>query len=151
MKIAGSVLTALALLACAASPVLGASGPAAKFDIHLVAPHTVEGKLMGPFHHYCKLAQQEPLVLECLLYMSSDANARLVGVEYMVHTFYHDHAAEIATGRVQVLDRSDADAKALAEAAAKTDGVIWKLWMDEAVPSGLAKNAQSVGHRRRER
>jgi hypothetical protein len=52
---------------------------------------------------------------------------------------------------VQVLDRPEAEAKALAEAAATTDGVIWKLWMDETVPSGRARNAQAVGHKDRER
>jgi hypothetical protein len=152
-------------LVCVAAPWLLAAGPAEKFDIHVVAPHVVDGVVMGPFHHYCKLAQQEPLVLECLLYQSTAPDARLVGVEYMIdkalaraslpldawNAYYHDHAVEIATGRVQVLDRPDAEAKSLAEAAATTDGVIWKLWMDETVPSGLAKNAQSVGHRRRER
>jgi len=171
MKIAGAlcsrplIAVSVAVSFCAASSALAAAGPADKFDIHLVAPHTVEGKLMGPFHHYCKLAQQDPLVLECLLYMSSDASARLVGVEYMVdkrltrpnvplqdwNTFYHDHEVEIASGRVQVLDRSDAEAKALAEAAAKTDGVIWKLWMDEKVPSGKARIGQAVGHKPREK
>jgi hypothetical protein len=151
-------------LLCVASPWLVAAGPAEKFDIHVVAPHVVDGVVMGPFHHYCKLAQAEPLVLECLLYQSTDANARLIGVEYMIdkrlarenlpldawNAYYHDHAVEIATGRVQVLDLPAAEAKSIAEAAATTDGVIWKLWMDETVPSGRAKNAQSVGHKHRE-
>ena len=149
-----------ATLLCVAAPLLLAAGPAEKFDIHVVAPHVVDGVVMGPFHHYCKLAQADPLVLECLLYQSTDANARLVGVEYMIdkrltreklpldawNTYYHDHAVEIATGRVQVLDRPEAVAKSLAEAAATTDGVIWKLWMDEPVPSGKARIGQSVGH-----
>ena len=57
----------------------------------------------------------------------------------------------LASGRVQVLDRPEAEAKALAEAAAKTDGVIWKLWMDETVPSGRARIGQAVGHKPRTR
>jgi hypothetical protein len=156
---------AISTLLCVVSVGLLAAGPAEKFDIHVVAPHVVDGVVMGPFHHYCKLAQQEPLVLECLLYTSSDANARMIGVEYMIdkrltrtnlpldtwNTFYHDHEVEIASGRVQVLDRPEAEAKALAEAAAKTDGVIWKLWMDEAVPSGRARVGQAVGHKPRTR
>lgn len=154
-----------ATLLCVAAPWLVAAGPAEKFDVHVVAPHVVDGVVMGPFHHYCKLAQPDPLVLECLLYTSTDPDARLVGVEYMIdkrlaranlpleawNTYYHDHAVEIATGRVQVLDRPEAEAKALAEAASTTDGVIWKLWMDEPVPSGRARNAQAVGHRPRQR
>jgi len=150
-------------LLCASAFALVAAGPADKFDIHVVAPHVVDGTVMGPFHHYCKLAQQEPLILECLLYTSSDADARLVGVEYMIdkrltranlpvetwNANYHDHEVEIAAGRVQVLDRAEAEAKELAATAAKTDGVIWKLWMDEPVPSGKARIAQALGHKPR--
>jgi hypothetical protein len=152
-----------ATLLCFVASALVAAGPAENFDIHVVAPHVVDGVLMGPFHHYCKLAQQEPLVLECLLYTSSAPDARMIGVEYMIdkkltrtnvpletwNTYYHDHEIEIAGGRVQVLDRPEVEAKALAEAAAKTDGVIWKLWMDEPVPSGPARIGQAVGHKPR--
>ncbi len=28
--------------------------PADGHDIHVVAPHVVEGMVMGPYHHYCK-------------------------------------------------------------------------------------------------
>jgi hypothetical protein len=140
------------------------ASPAQGFDIHLMAPHVVEGVVMGPFHHYCKLAQQKPLILECLLYMSAEPSARLMGVEYFIdkeltrpnlrldvwNEYYHDHAIEIASGRVAVLDRPEAEAKALAEAAARTDGIIWKLWMHHLpVPDGRAIPAQSVGHRHR--
>ncbi len=136
-------------------------GPAERFDVHIVAPHVIEGVVMGPFHHFCKIAQGDPLLLECLLYMSAEPTARLVGVEYFIdkkltrpnlrldvwNEFYHDHEVEIAAGRVQVLDRPEAEAKALADAAAQTDGIIWKLWMDGPVPSGRVTPAQSVGHR----
>ena len=50
------------LLCVAAAPWLVAAGPAEKFDVHVVAPHVVDGVVMGPFHHYCKLAQAEPLI-----------------------------------------------------------------------------------------
>jgi hypothetical protein len=142
----------------------GSKGPAGGFDIHVMAPHVVHGMVMGPFHHYCKLAQQEPLILECLLYTSTEPTARLMGVEYFIdkaltrpnlpldvwNEFYHDHEVEIATGRVTVLDRPEAEAKEIAEAAARTDGIIWKLWMPGLpVPDGHATPAQSVGHRHR--
>jgi hypothetical protein len=97
---------------------------------------------IGPFHHYCKLAQPEPLILECLLYMTTEPTARLMGVEYFIdkaltrsslrldlwNEFYHDHEVEITTGRVTVLDRPEAEAQEIAEAAARTDGEIrWVL------------------------
>jgi hypothetical protein len=142
----------------------GSNGPAQGFDIHVMAPHVVKGVVMGPFHHYCKLAQQEPLILECLLYMTTEPTARLMGVEYFIdkaltrsnlrldlwNEFYHDHEVEIATGRVVVLDRPEAEARESAEAAARTYGIIGTLWMPGLpVPNGHATPAQSVGHRHR--
>lgn len=135
--------------------------PADGHDIHVLAPHKIDGKVMGPYHHYCKGVTSE--VLECLIYESTEPNALLKQVEYFVaksvsrpniplatwNKFYHDHAVEIATGRVQVLDRPPEDAKKIAEAAAQTDGIIFHLWWpdDGKAPTGAVKHPQSVGHR----
>lgn len=134
--------------------------PADGHDIHVSAPHMVNGHVMGPYHHYCKAVS--PDVLECLIYDSTDPHALLKQVEYFVakgvsrsnvsletwNKFYHDHAVEIATGRVKVLDRSPEEAKKIAEAAAKTDGIIFHLWWpdDARAPSGEVLHPQAVGH-----
>ncbi len=134
--------------------------PADGHDIHVVAPHLVEGHVMGPYHHYCKPVSDT--LLECLIYESTEPNARLTQVEYFVaksvsrpnvpldtwNKFYHDHAVEIASGRVQVLDRSPEEAKKIADAAAQTDGIIFHLWWppDAKAPSGEVKHPQAVGH-----
>jgi len=57
--------------------------PAEGYNIHVTAPHVVGGKVMGPFHHYCRVLSPEP-VIECLCYRSSDPGARLEQVEYIV-------------------------------------------------------------------
>ena len=137
--------------------------PADGHDIHVLAPHKIDGKVMGPYHHYCKPVSDA--VIECLIYESTDPKALLKQVEYFVaktvsrpnvpldtwNKFYHDHAVEIATGRVQVLDRSPEEAKKIAEAAAQTDGIIFHLWWpdDAKAPSGVVKHPQSVGHKPR--
>ena len=114
--------------------------PADGHDIHVLAPHKIDGKVMGPYHHYCKAVSSD--VFECLIYESTEPNALLKQVEYFVakttsrpnvslqnwNKFYHDHAVEIATGRVQVLDRSPEEAKQIAEAASHTDGIIFHIW-----------------------
>jgi len=38
---------------------------------------------MGPYHHYCKVLAPDP-VIQCLIYESTDANARLSQVEFIV-------------------------------------------------------------------
>ncbi len=137
--------------------------PADGHTIHVSAPHVVEGKIMGPYHHYCKAISAE--LLECLIYESTEPNAVMTQVEYFVaktvsrpnvpltawNKYYHDHAEEIATGHVQVLDVSPEEAKKIAATAAQTDGIIFHLWwpMNAKAPNGEVKHPQSVGHKPR--
>src|SRR5438876_12178892 len=57
--------------------------PADGHTIHVTAAHLIDGKVRGPFHHYCKVVSPEPFI-ECLLYDTDDSNAKLVGIEYIV-------------------------------------------------------------------
>lgn len=136
-------------------------GPAEGYTIHVLAPHQMEdGSVAGPFHHYCKPVRGG-FVLQCLLFTSTASDAALVGVEYFVdkvmarkyvpliqwNRHFHDHEVEIATGRVQVLDVSDEEAKAIAGKAAGTDGIIFELWQEGAIiPDGKVTFPTSVGH-----
>ncbi len=142
------------------TPALSEGGPADGYDIHVQAPHMMaDGQLGGPFHHYCKGISDE--VLQCLLFESTDPKSKLVAIEYFIdkqlarkevplikwNRNFHDHQVEIDTGRVVVLDQPADKAKAIAEAAAKTDGVIFHLWhKDQAVPDGKVTIPTSVGH-----
>ncbi|UCD10921.1 MAG: DUF1264 domain-containing protein [Nitrospinaceae bacterium] len=149
---------ALLAFSLAAAPAL-AAGPAGGYDIHVQAPHMMhDGTVGGPFHHYCKGINDQ--ILQCLLFESTDPKAPLVAIEYFVskdlsrklpriqwHRFFHDHKIEIATGRVQVLDVPADQAKAIADAAAKTDGVIYHLWQEgQEFPDGTVTFPQSLGH-----
>ena len=135
--------------------------PADGHTIHVVAPHVLNGKVMRPFHHYCKALSPDP-VIECLIYGSTDPGARLEEIEYIVaksitrngsvkladwNKDWHDHKQEIETGRVQVLDLPPDEAKKVADLVSTTDGVIFHLWShDQEVPSGRVVIPQSVGH-----
>jgi uncharacterized protein DUF1264 len=152
-----STATTPAMEAMPAMPATPADG----HTVHVTAPHVVAGKVMGPYHHYCKVLSPEP-VIECLCYLSSDPNARLEQVEYILaksitrtgpvtladwNRNWHDHKQEIATGRVQVLDMPPDKAKEVADLVSTTDGIIFHLWSHDAkVPSGRVMIAQSVGH-----
>ena len=138
-----------------------AASPADGYTVHVTAPHVVAGKVMGPYHHYCKVLAPDP-VIECLCYESNEPNARLQQVEYIMaksitrtgavtlqnwNRNWHDHKQEIATGRVQVLDLPPDKAKEVADLVSTTDGIIFHLWShDDRVPSGKVIIAQSVGH-----
>ncbi|MGH6831369.1 MAG: DUF1264 domain-containing protein, partial [Methylocella sp.] len=150
-------LSLIALPAFAQAP----ASPAQGFDIHVMAPHVVEGVVMGPYHHYCKAVSDT--ILECLIYESTEPKALMVQVEYMIaktvtrpnirldlwNKFYHDHLLEVNSGRVQVLDRTPEEAAKIAEAAKQTDGIIFHLWWphDAKAPSGIVKHPQAVGHK----
>ncbi len=137
-----------------AQPGAGKPTPAQGYAIH--------GTVHGPYHHYCKPVSPE--VIQCLLFESTDPNALLTDIEYFVaksvtrahlpletwNKYYHDHEVEIATGRVQVLDMPEAQAKEIAALAAKTDGIIFHLWPEGAkAPDGTVGHPQSVGHKLR--
>lgn len=160
-----SICCAAVALAIITGGAVGAEerrpGPADGYTLHVLAPHQMEdGTVAGPFHHYCKPVQKG-LILQCLLFRSAVPDAELVGIEYFVdkawarknvpliqwNRHFHDHEVEIATGRVQVLDVSAEEAKAIARQASGTDGIIFELWQEGApLPNGKVTFPTSVGH-----
>src|SRR5438552_2611090 len=127
------MLFALSMALAAQEPAAKMPSPADGYNIHVLAPHLVDGKVMGPYHHYCKVLSPEP-VIACLIFESTDANAMPVQLEYIVaksitrnkvslkewNKNWHDHAVEIAGGRVKVLDMPDDQAKKVADLVSTT-------------------------------
>jgi len=60
---------------------------------------------------------------------------------------WHDHAVEIAGGRVKVLDLPPGKAKEVADLVATTDGMIYHFYFDGKIPNGKTSIAQAVGHK----
>ena len=100
--------------ACATAGDKAPAGPLDGYTIHVSAPHVMNGEVMGPFHHYCKPINDD--IIQCILFESTEPNARMTEVEYMVSKKlarkvipewshkknWHDHKEEIDTGRVAV-------------------------------------------------
>lgn len=137
------------------------TNPTAGHDVHVTAPHVVRGKVMGPYHHYCKPISPEPII-QCLIYLSTDANAPLTQIEYIVakeltrntiprrswNKHWHDHKLEIASGRVQVHDMPPDEAKKVADLVSTTDGLIFDLWPHGSkIPTGEIAIGQAVSHK----
>lgn len=157
----GAVLFISVGVGCAMAQTASPATPADGHTIHVVAPHVVNGKVMGLYHHYCKVLSPDP-VIECLIYESTDPGARLEQIEYIIaksitrdgsvtladwNEYWHDHKQEIETGRVQVLDLPPDEAKKVAEFISTTDGIVFHLWSpDQEVPSARVLHPQSVGH-----
>jgi hypothetical protein len=126
----------------------GGGSPADGYNIHIQAPHLMpDGTPGGPFHHFCKGIS--PQILQCLLFETTAPNAPLVAIEYFVAKELSRKLPLIQwQGRVLILDIDDpAKVNALAEAAAKTDGVIYHLWQKgQEFPDGSVTFPQSLGH-----
>ena len=147
-----------------ATPVQAADQPAATpadgYTVHVAAPHLVNGHVMGPYHHYCKVMSPDPVIV-CQIYDSADPGGMLTQIEFIMakkltrpavaradwNRLWHDHATEIATGRVKVLDLPPDKAKEVADLVATTDGIIYSFQFDGKVPNGKITMAQAVGHR----
>jgi hypothetical protein len=134
--------------------------PADGYTVHVTAPHMVNGHIMGPYHHYCRVVTPDPQIV-CQIYDSDDPNAMMMQVEFIMakrltrtgvrltdwNRLWHDHAVEIATGRVKVLDLPPDKAKEVADLVATTDGIIYSFQFDGKLPNGKVIMAQAVGHR----
>lgn len=168
-KLLGLVLIALVIAygvsaqqKTAATTAPAPGKPTDGYTIHVLAPHVVKGKVMGPFHHYCKVISPDEPIIQCQIYDSTDANAPLTQIEYIIgkkvtrsgiltlaqwNRDWHDHKQEIATKRVQVLDVGPEDQAKIAGIVMHTDGLIFDLWPHGSkIPTGASSVAQSVGH-----
>jgi len=142
------------------APAPAPASPSEGYSVHVLAPHLVDGKVMGPYHHYCKVVAPDPQIV-CLIYESTEPNAMLSQVEWIwakkitrthvpLETWnknWHDHSVEIAGGRVKVLDVPPDKAKEIADLVSTTDGLIYNFYFDGTVPSGKMSIAQAVGHK----
>ena len=134
--------------------------PADGYTVHVTAPHLVDGHIMGPYHHYCKVLAPDPQIV-CQIYDSDDPNGTMTQVEFIMakkltrtgvgltdwNRLWHDHAVEIATGRVKVLDLPPDKAKEVADLVATTDGIIYSFQFNGKLPNGKVTMAQAVGHK----
>ena len=134
--------------------------PADGYTVHVTAPHVVNGKVMGPFHHFCKVMSNDPKIV-CQIYDSADPGATMTQLEWIYakklvrpavaldtwNKNWHDHKVEIATGRVQVLDLPADKAKEVADLVATTDGLIYSFTMKDGIPTGAMTIPQAVGHK----
>ena len=157
------MISMTAACATAGDKAAGDKAPASPLDgysIHVSAPHVMDGEVMGPFHHYCKPINDD--IIQCILFESTDPNARMTEVEYMVSKKlarsvipewshkqnWHDHKQEIDTGRVAVHYPTDKKTvEGIVNHVADTDGIIFHLWPKGApIPDGSVGIPQSVGH-----
>ena len=110
--------------------------------------------------HYCMSRSEE--MHQCLLYDSSEKNAKLLGVEYIISDrlyrelpdaekkYWHPHTYEVLAGGLIAPSMKPEDELTFMKALLTTWGKTWHTWPDPRtpVPDGRAL-ADVGGHRRR--
>ena len=162
--IAQKTLLGLAGAACLALPLAGqtppapheshGAGPLGAIHAHVCGFHFYSGDLKRAVRaeHYC--SHLNPDVFQCVIYDSTERNARLVGVEYVISEalfnqlpadekkLWHSHRYEVMSGQLVAPELAGADETALMQEFVNTYGKTWYLWQvdrGDRLPLGLPK------------
>ena len=96
----------------AGAKLLQDKGPVGELDMYMVGFHPMKAHPVHSMeaHHYCAQLNEE--VHQCALYDSNSANAKLIGVEYIISErlfsqlpsqekpFWHSHRYEVKSGQL---------------------------------------------------
>ena len=130
------------------------AGPLREIHAHVCGFHFYSGDRQRALRvdHYCSHLSSG--VFQCVIYDSDAADARLIGVEYIIgeamfaalpaaeKTLWHSHRYEVMSGLLTAPDASPAAEKALMHELVNTYGKTWHLWQvdrGDVVPLGLPK------------
>lgn len=101
-------------------------------------------------HHYCSVLGEE--VIQCVIYDGNVADARIMGVEYIVSArlfaelpeeekaMWHSHVHEVKSGQLVAPGLPDVAERALMEKLVGTYGKTWHTWhsdLDKSLPFGV--------------
>ena len=128
--------------------------PIAAIHAHLCGFHFYSGdpKRQVRVEHYCSHVNED--VFQCVVYDSSEKNARLIGVEYIISEklfnqlpaeekkLWHSHRYEVMSGQLTAPDVSSVAEKELMAQLVNTYGKTWTLWQvdrGDTLPLGLPK------------
>src|SRR5260370_27893586 len=62
-----------------------AATPVDGYTVHVTAPHLVNGHVMGPYQHYCKVIAPDPYIVG-QIYDNTDPKAPLTQIEFIIAT-----------------------------------------------------------------
>jgi len=106
--------------------------------------------------HYCK--QVNPDLFQCLLYDGNGANARVIGIEYVItdklfktlsaseQKYWHPHTGEVDTGLLVMPGLAKDKEKDVLASLRSTHGKTWQVWpnLADKVPLGEPELMWSV-------
>jgi len=138
----------------AVAEMSGGNGPIRAIHAHVCGLHFYSGEPKRALRvdHYC--SHLNPDVFQCVIYDSDKANARLIGIEYIISEalftqlpaeekkLWHSHRYEVMSGLLTAPGLSDVAEKELMGELVNTYGKTWHLWQvdrGDKLPLGLPK------------
>lgn len=136
----------------AGAAVLQGKPPLEVLNAYLDGFHFYNGNMKGQMeaHHYCGNLNEE--VTQCVIYDANTADAKIMGVEYIVSerlfrtlpepekALWHSHRHEVKSGQLIAPGVPDVAEKALMKKLVATYGKTWHTWhtdQHEALPLGV--------------
>lgn len=131
-----------------------AAGPLGAIHAHVCGFHFYSGDMQRALqvHHYC--SHLNPDVFQCVIYDSDRADARLIGIEYIISEklfaglpadekqLWHSHRYEVMSGLLTAPGLAVGPERELMQELVNTYGKTWHLWQvdrGDTVPLGLPK------------
>lgn len=144
-----------ATLASAVASTMSKASPSAGYTLHIDADqHFGPAHAKERAHHWCKNISKD--LIECQLYESDAANARLVGVETVVpsdvyktfsaseQSMWHYHRTEIPKVNAAMPDLSKAEADKVTASLLETYGKIYILWDPKTTANPVGQPSVTV-------
>ena len=136
----------------AGAAALQSEPPIAAINAYLDGFHFYSGNMQGQVeaHHYCSILNDD--VIQCVIYDGNVADAKLMGVEYIVSeqlfgrlpaaekALWHSHVHEVKSGQLIAPNIPEVAEHALMEKVIHTYGKTWHTWhtdLDKELPLGV--------------
>jgi hypothetical protein len=121
--------------------LLQSKGPVEKISMYLDGFHTTKAdpRMQMEAHHYCNQVTED--LAQCILYDGNRADARMMGIEYIVSErvytalpaeekpYWHPHNFEILSGQLRMPGLPDVAEKEALEGKINSYGKTWHTWM----------------------
>ena len=121
--------------------MLQAKAPVEKISMYLAGFHPAKADptMQMEAHHYCNQVTED--LAQCILYDGNTADARMMGIEYIVSeqvynglpseekAYWHPHNFEILSGQLRMPGLPDVAEKEALERKMNSYGKTWHTWM----------------------
>ena len=148
-----------------AASLIQSKGPVSKISLYLDGFHASKDdpRMQMEAHHYCNQVNED--FAQCVLFDGNNADARLMGVEYIISAklydtlpagekaYWHPHNFEVLSGQLRLPGVPEVAEKEALKSKINSYGKTWHTWMtglygqkNDDLPPGPARLQWSFNH-----